>query len=93
MSFAQVGVTVATISIFYGIGPYLFIGIFGPYLGHDDLPEGVVLSVPLTFVAGEWSVLSDVTVSEDLKKRLQLSADEIKRFCLDLKEIKAENTT
>uniref|UniRef100_H3C1K8 Malate dehydrogenase 1B, NAD (soluble) n=1 Tax=Tetraodon nigroviridis TaxID=99883 RepID=H3C1K8_TETNG len=28
--------------------------------GHDDIPEGVVLSVPLTFKAGEWSVLSDV---------------------------------
>lgn len=49
-------------------------------VGYDDLPEGVVLSVPLTFMAGEWSILSDVTVGEDLKKRLQLSADEIKQF-------------
>lgn len=39
-----------------------------------------MLSVPLTFKAGEWSALSDVTVGEDLKKRLQLSADEIEQF-------------
>lgn len=62
-------------------------------VGYDDLPEGVVLSVPLTFMAGEWSVLSDVTVGEDLKKRLQLSADEIKQFSLDQKVIKTEKTT
>lgn len=62
-------------------------------VGYDDLPEGVVLSVPLTFMAGEWSVLSDVTVGDDLKKRLQLSADEIKQFFLDQKVIKTEKTT
>lgn len=48
-------------------------------VGHHDLPEDVVLSVPLTFKAGDWSALSDVTVGEDLKKRLQLSANEIKQ--------------
>lgn len=49
-------------------------------VGYHDLPEGVVLSVPLTFKAGDWSVLSDVTVGEDLRKRLLLSANEIKQF-------------
>lgn len=52
-----------------------------------------MLSVPLTFKAGEWSVLSDVTVGENLKRWLQLSADEIKQFCWDEQEIQAENTT
>lgn len=56
-------------------------GLFlASYVGYDGLPEGVVLSIPLTFMAGEWSALSDVTVGEDLKKRLQLSADEIMQF-------------
>lgn len=39
-----------------------------------------MLSVPLTFKAGEWTALTDVTVGEDLKKRLQLSANEIREF-------------
>lgn len=51
------------------------------FLGYHDLPEGVVLSVPLTFTDGKWSMLSDVTVGEDLKERLQLSANEIRQFC------------
>lgn len=59
-------------------------------VGYHDLPEGVVLSVPLTFKAGDWSVLSDVTVGEDLRKRLQLSAKEIKQFLWDPKVINTE---
>lgn len=61
-------------------------------VGYHDFPEGVVLSVPVTFMAGEWSLLSDVTVGEDLKKRLQLSADEIKQFFSDQK-VTTEKTT
>ncbi|XP_011604432.2 putative malate dehydrogenase 1B [Takifugu rubripes] len=48
--------------------------------GYHDLPDGVVLSVPLTFTDGKWSALSDVTIGVDLKERLQHSANEIGQF-------------
>lgn len=50
-----------------------------PCVGHYDLPGGIVLSVPVTFTDGKWSVLLDVTVGDELKERLQLSASEIRR--------------
>lgn len=50
-----------------------------PCVGHYDLPDGIVLSVPVTFTDGKWSVLLDVTVGDELKERLQLSASEIRR--------------
>ncbi|XP_036947334.1 putative malate dehydrogenase 1B isoform X1 [Acanthopagrus latus] len=45
--------------------------------GYYDLPDGIVLSVPVTFKDGKWSVLFDVTVGEKLKERLHLSASEL----------------
>lgn len=49
-------------------------------VGYYDLPDGVVLSVPLTFTDGKWSALPDVTIEVDLKERLQHSANEIGQF-------------
>lgn len=48
-------------------------------VGYYDLPDGIVLSVPITFVDGKWSVLFDVTVGEELKERLHLSASELRQ--------------
>lgn len=53
-----------------------------PCVGYNELPEDIVLSVPVTFTDGKWSMLSDVTVGDKLKERLQLSASEIRRVCL-----------
>ncbi|XP_073318727.1 putative malate dehydrogenase 1B [Pagrus major] len=47
--------------------------------GYYDLPDGTVLSVPVTFMDGKWSVLFDVTVGEELKERLHLSASELRQ--------------
>ncbi|XP_051284206.1 putative malate dehydrogenase 1B [Dicentrarchus labrax] len=52
------------------------VGVLCP--GFYGLPAGIVLSVPVTFTDGKWSVLSDVTVGDELKERLQLSARELK---------------
>ncbi|XP_061659999.1 putative malate dehydrogenase 1B isoform X3 [Syngnathoides biaculeatus] len=52
--------------------------------GHYDLPDDVVLSFPVTFTDGRWSVVSDVTVGDDLKQRLQLSASELRKKMLIL---------
>lgn len=48
-------------------------------VGYYDLPDGIVLSVPITFMDGKWSVLFDVTVGEELKERLHLSASELRQ--------------
>ncbi|XP_061654863.1 putative malate dehydrogenase 1B isoform X1 [Phyllopteryx taeniolatus] len=50
--------------------------------GHYDLPGDVVLSVPVTFTDGQWSAMSDVTVGDDLKERLHLSASELRKKML-----------
>ncbi|CAN9498423.1 unnamed protein product [Ophioblennius macclurei] len=55
--------------------------------GHFDVPEGVVMSVPVTFKEGKCSVLSDLSVGEKLKERLQLFVSEL----LQEKELAAEN--
>ncbi|XP_010748532.3 putative malate dehydrogenase 1B isoform X2 [Larimichthys crocea] len=47
--------------------------------GFYDLPEGIVLSVPVSFVDGKWSVRFDVTVGDELKERLKISASELKQ--------------
>ncbi|KAM6958561.1 putative malate dehydrogenase 1B [Tautogolabrus adspersus] len=47
--------------------------------GYFNLPDGIVLSVPVTFKDGEWSVLFDVTVGEELQERLQLIASELRQ--------------
>ncbi|TKS66338.1 putative malate dehydrogenase 1B [Collichthys lucidus] len=47
--------------------------------GFHDLPEGIVLSVPVSFVDGKWSVRFDVPVEDELKERLKISASELKQ--------------
>lgn len=50
-------------------------------VGYFNVPDGIVLSVPVTFRDGKWSVLFDVTVGHKLKERLQLSATELTQVC------------
>ncbi|XP_077368462.1 putative malate dehydrogenase 1B isoform X2 [Festucalex cinctus] len=40
---------------------------------------GVLYAVPVIFTDGQWSMVPDVTVGEDLKQRLQLSASELRK--------------
>ncbi|CAJ1086923.1 putative malate dehydrogenase 1B isoform X3 [Xyrichtys novacula] len=51
------------------------LGVLCP--GFYGLPEGIVLSVPVTFRDGKWSMLFDVTVGDELKKKLQIFASEL----------------
>ncbi|XP_049426207.1 putative malate dehydrogenase 1B isoform X2 [Epinephelus fuscoguttatus] len=55
----------------------LSVGVLCP--GDYDLPDGIVLSVPVTFADGKWSALFDVTVGGKLKEKLQLSASELRQ--------------
>lgn len=48
-----------------------------PCLGHFDLPDGTVFSVPVTFKQGKWSVFPHVTIGGELDEKLQLFASEI----------------
>lgn len=50
-----------------------------PCVGRYNLPEGVVVSVPVTFADGKWSVLFDGSLGHELHERLQLSASEIRQ--------------
>uniref|UniRef100_A0A3Q3W212 Lactate/malate dehydrogenase C-terminal domain-containing protein n=1 Tax=Mola mola TaxID=94237 RepID=A0A3Q3W212_MOLML len=47
--------------------------------GRYNLPEGVVVSVPVTFADGKWSVLFDGSLGYELREWLQLSASEIRQ--------------
>lgn len=42
-----------------------------------------VFSVPLTFTDGKWSVVSELTVENELKYRLELSASELQQVKLN----------
>uniref|UniRef100_A0A3Q3BTQ3 Malate dehydrogenase 1B, NAD (soluble) n=1 Tax=Haplochromis burtoni TaxID=8153 RepID=A0A3Q3BTQ3_HAPBU len=55
----------------------LSLGVACP--GHYSLPDGIVFSVPLTFTDGKWSVVSELTVENELKYRLELSASELQQ--------------
>lgn len=57
--------------------------------GEYNLPDGVVLSLPVTFTDGKWSALLDLTVGEELRERLQLYANELKQE----KALGSENDT
>ncbi|XP_051914739.1 putative malate dehydrogenase 1B isoform X3 [Hippocampus zosterae] len=46
---------------------------------HYELPGDVILSVPVTFTDGQWSVVSDVTVGDDLKQKLHLFASNLRK--------------
>ncbi|XP_029941814.1 putative malate dehydrogenase 1B [Salarias fasciatus] len=48
-----------------------------PCTGHYGVPEGVVLSVPAAFREGKCSLLSELSVGDKLKERIQLSLDEL----------------
>ncbi|XP_019963520.2 putative malate dehydrogenase 1B [Paralichthys olivaceus] len=50
------------------------LGVLCP--GSYNLPDGIVLSVPVTFSDGKWS-LFNVAVGDELKERLQVSASEL----------------
>ena len=50
-------------------------------VGYYNLPDGIVISVPVTFTDGKWSVVFDVTVGDELKKKLQLSGSELRQVC------------
>lgn len=60
-----------------------------PSLGHFDLPEGIVFSVPVTFKDGDWSVFKHVTVTGELEERLQLLASEVAEVHQGQKQPKA----
>ncbi|XP_029924404.1 putative malate dehydrogenase 1B [Myripristis murdjan] len=47
--------------------------------GHYNLPDGIVFSIPVTFKDGKWSPLPDVTIQDEMRERLQLSADELRQ--------------
>ncbi|KAK2880335.1 putative malate dehydrogenase 1B isoform X2 [Channa argus] len=53
------------------------LGVLCP--GYYNLPDSVILSVPVTFADGKWSVVFDVSVGDMLKERLQLSARELRQ--------------
>ncbi|XP_019733933.1 putative malate dehydrogenase 1B isoform X2 [Hippocampus comes] len=46
---------------------------------HYELPGDVILSVPVMFTDGQWSVVSDVTVGDDLKQKLHLFASNLRK--------------
>uniref|UniRef100_A0A3Q3N9F0 Malate dehydrogenase 1B, NAD (soluble) n=1 Tax=Mastacembelus armatus TaxID=205130 RepID=A0A3Q3N9F0_9TELE len=52
--------------------------------GYYDLPDGSVLSVPVTLTGGKWSVFFDVTVGDKLKETLHFSAAELRGLCRTL---------
>ncbi|XP_034407348.1 putative malate dehydrogenase 1B isoform X2 [Cyclopterus lumpus] len=47
--------------------------------GDYNLPDGIVLSLPVTFTDGKWSALLDLTVGDELRERLQLYASELRQ--------------
>ncbi|XP_042368979.1 putative malate dehydrogenase 1B [Plectropomus leopardus] len=53
------------------------LGVLCP--GDYNIPDGIVFSVPVTFTDGRWSVLHDVTIGDELKERLHLSATELRQ--------------
>lgn len=46
--------------------------------GQFGIPAGLVFSVPVSFRDGCWSVRSDVTVTDELRQKLNACADELK---------------
>ncbi|KAM4711429.1 putative malate dehydrogenase 1B [Anableps anableps] len=50
--------------------------------GLYDVPDGTILSVPVTFIEGKWSVVQDVVVDDKLMEKLKLCADEMQHYSL-----------
>uniref|UniRef100_A0A674DC81 Putative malate dehydrogenase 1B n=1 Tax=Salmo trutta TaxID=8032 RepID=A0A674DC81_SALTR len=46
--------------------------------GQYNLPAGVVFSMPVSFQDGRWSVLSDVIISDEMRAKLQIAADQLR---------------
>ncbi|KAL6115443.1 mdh1b [Pungitius sinensis] len=51
------------------------VGVLCP--GDYNLPDGVVLSLPVNFTGGKWGVLPDAAIGDELKERLRFSAMEL----------------
>ncbi|XP_017289889.1 putative malate dehydrogenase 1B [Kryptolebias marmoratus] len=58
--------------------------------GLYGLPDGVVLSVPVRFTDGKWSVLFDVAVDDKLKEKLELYANELLQVCYSTEKNKTQ---
>lgn len=50
---------------------------FPDHLGHFGIPTGLVFCVPVTFDKGEWSVCSDVIITEELWRKLEAAVSQI----------------
>lgn len=61
-------------------------------LGHFGLPAGLVFCVPVTFQKGEWSVCSDIIISEELQKELDTAVNEITAVSEEEEKNKTECT-
>uniref|UniRef100_A0A3Q1FWH7 Malate dehydrogenase 1B, NAD (soluble) n=1 Tax=Acanthochromis polyacanthus TaxID=80966 RepID=A0A3Q1FWH7_9TELE len=59
--------------------------------GHYSLPDGIVMAVPVRFIDGKWSVVSDVTVGDELNKTLQLLSKSDLRLGAIMKSKKLAN--
>uniref|UniRef100_A0A672YV85 Malate dehydrogenase 1B, NAD (soluble) n=1 Tax=Sphaeramia orbicularis TaxID=375764 RepID=A0A672YV85_9TELE len=59
----------------------LSVGVYATFVGKYDLPEDVILSVPVTFTAGKWSVVPEVNIEDKLRDKLRLSATELRQVC------------
>lgn len=59
-------------------------------VGYYDLPGDIVFSVPVTFTDGKLNPLLDVTVTDQLKERLQHSASEIRQVSQGIKVTRNE---
>lgn len=46
--------------------------------GQFGIPAGLVFSMPVSFRNGLWSVRSDITVTDELRVKLDACADELK---------------
>uniref|UniRef100_A0A3Q3BAM6 Malate dehydrogenase 1B, NAD (soluble) n=1 Tax=Kryptolebias marmoratus TaxID=37003 RepID=A0A3Q3BAM6_KRYMA len=68
----------------------LFKTYFNPLPGLYGLPDGVVLSVPVRFTDGKWSVLFDVAVDDKLKEKLELYANELLQVCYSTEKNKTQ---
>ncbi|KAM3857152.1 putative malate dehydrogenase 1B [Diretmus argenteus] len=55
----------------------LSLGVLCP--GQYNLPDGIVVSIPVTFKDGKWSMLFDAATGDELKDRLRLCADELRQ--------------
>lgn len=51
---------------------------FSKSAGQFGIPAGLVFSMPVSFRDGLWSVRSDVTVTDELRVKLDACADELK---------------